>query len=152
MLPPAVLWIDPGKVTGLAVYTRHPAQAAVDEAAFIPAGDRIELLCSAWGSNLWIGWEKFTITPTTPAADAHHAIEMIGVARRAALRGQCHILTAADPNQRKVATQEMLKALGWWRPGEKDAQSAAAHLLAWMLRSNCLPAREAGLIAPYLGR
>jgi cytosine/adenosine deaminase-related metal-dependent hydrolase len=96
---------------------------------------------------LSIGWEKFTIFPGTPAVDAHHAIEMIGVARWHAHLYGCQILPPAAPEQRKMATREMLKALGWWKPAHDDAQSAAQHLCAWMLRSGNMPAREAMILA-----
>lgn len=146
-LPPAVLWIDPGKDTGLAFYARHSSSFMATEGPFMYAAMAIEDVCGRWQSALSVGWEQFTIRPTTPPADAHHAIEMIGVARLWAMRHGCTILTAATQEQRKVATQEMLEALGWWLPGKDDAQSAAQHALAWMMRSNALPSKEAGILA-----
>jgi len=138
-LPPAVLWIDPGKATGLALYIRHMRQFTVREEAFISAGNLIESVCRAWGPQLWVGWEQFTIFPGTPAADAHHAIEMIGVSRRLAMQNRCLILPAAAPSDRNVATMRLLKELGWWVPNRDDAQSAAQHCLSWMMRSGNLP-------------
>jgi hypothetical protein len=126
---------------------RYPEEFWVTEAPFIWAGNHIESACQAWGRGLSVGWEKFTIHAKTPAADAHHAIEMIGVARRAALIHGCPILSPAAPGDRNVATMAKLKALGWWVPGKDDAQSAAQHALAWMLRTNNLPPREAGVLA-----
>jgi hypothetical protein len=152
-LPPAVLWIDPGKMTGLALY-HHPfgqansyGEYACHEFDFEAAGGHIKAFCEMYQDYLSVGWEKFTIFPKTPAADAHHAIEMIGVARYHALRYHCRILTPAAPEQRKMATREMLEAIGWWVPGKDDAQSAAQHLLAWLLRTGNTPAREAGILA-----
>jgi hypothetical protein len=138
-LPPAVLWIDPGKMTGLALFTRHPYTFQAWEQGFIPAGDSIEHLCRVWNHQLAIGWEQFTVGPHTPGIDAHHAIEMIGVARRAAIKNRCQILTAATQEQRKIATQQMLESLGWWVPSADDAQSAACHMLAWMMRTGNEP-------------
>jgi hypothetical protein len=154
-LPHAVLWIDPGKMTGLALYSQlrssNPHTWNCAESDFANAGIQIQWSCEVWKSHLHIGWEDFTVHPRTPSIDAHHALEIIGVARYFALRNNCHILTPAKPEQRKVATPGMLQALDWWVPGKDDAQSAAQHMLAWMLRTNNVPAREAGVLAALRG-
>ena len=51
------------------------------------------------------------------------------------------------PEQRKVATMDKLRMLGWWLPGKDDAQSAGQHMLAWLLRSGNLPPRERAILA-----
>lgn len=145
------MWVDPGKDTGIAAWHPRWDRAFVWEYEFERAGDMIEYICRAYGQPL-VGWEAFHINPKTPPADAHHAIEMIGVTRRAAIKNKCVILTPADPNQRKKATPAMLKALDWWLPGKDDAQSAAQHLLAWLLREGNLPDREAGILAELRSR
>lgn len=147
-----VLWIDPGKVTGVAVYdpaARDFQRAVQDEYPFEQASRQIAAICRFYGSRLLVGWENFIIGPQThkKSADAHHAIEMIGVARWEALRNGCLILQPASPGDRLISTREMLTALGWWRPGKDDAQSAAQHLLAWMLRTGSLPADVAVKLA-----
>jgi hypothetical protein len=159
MLPPCVLWVDPGKMTGLAWLGASTYEAVmhypgtdtlrapeasghtyyVRELDFMKAGDALEAVCGWYGPLAWVGWEKFHIGPRTPAADAHHAIEMIGVTRRIATKHGCRILTPADPDDRKVASPAILSAIGWWIPGKDDAQSAAAHLLAWLLRTGNVP-------------
>lgn len=138
-----VLWVDPGKMTGFAYYTPEmPWNVQIDELPFIEAGDLIEAICQWGSSRLAVGWEHFTIRHDThkKTADAHHAIEMIGVARRAMIKNNCIALSPAQPGERLVATRKMLEVIGWWRPGKDDAQSAAQHLLSWMLRTGCVPA------------
>jgi hypothetical protein len=137
MLPPCVLWIDPGLVTGLAWYAN--GQHHTGEWDFMAAGDRIEQTCREFGNRLWIGWERYDIDTQRPQDDANSAIEVIGVAKREAAKHHCRQLTPAAPNQRKVATMRMLKALSWWAPGKKDSQSASQHMLGWMLRENAAP-------------
>lgn len=151
MIDRTVVWVDPGKDTGIAAWHPRWHKATCWEAGFEMAGDIIEYVCGAYGQPL-VGWETFHVNPKTPPADAHHAIEMIGVTRRAAIKNGCTILTAASPDQRKVATPAMLKALGWWVAGKDDAQSALQHLLAWLLRENHLPDREAGILAELRSR
>jgi hypothetical protein len=138
-LPPAVLWVDPGKMTGFALYARHPGVLSSGEQLFVPAGDTISSICQAWKNNLWVGWEHFFIMPSSPKADAHFAIEMIGVVRRAAMKNKCLILPHAAPSDRNVATMLKLRTLDWWPAGKDDAQSAVQHMLAWMMRTGNVP-------------
>jgi hypothetical protein len=141
-----VLWVDPGKMTGAACWAPRELQFCIEN-QFMYMGDRIEAACRWYNHRLLVGWEDFKIFPKTPPADAHYAIEMIGVVRRLATQYHCTILVAAQPGQRNVATPEMMKALGWWVPGKDDAQSAGQHLLAWMMRTDCLPDPETGILA-----
>lgn len=147
-LPPCVLWIDPGGMTGLASYahTGTVSSFECDEYEFLDACNRVAEFCRYYGRHLWIGWERFKIGPKTPPADAASAIEVIGVARFWGLSYGCRILTGANSEQRKAATRPMLQLLDWWVPGKDDAQSAAAHLLAWMMREKELPPRERGIL------
>jgi hypothetical protein len=126
-------------MTGLALYDRDRHLFSALEAPFIQAGNHIESVCRTWNGNAWVGWEHYNIRPKSPPTDAHYAIEMIGVCRRVATLHRSVILPRAEQEQRKVATREMLEHLGWWVPGKDDAQSAAQHLLAWMMRSGNLP-------------
>lgn len=144
-----VLWVDPGGMTGLATY--HPQGGFwCDELDFTTTGRVVNEITHNFAGRLLVGWERFTIGPGTHknrAGDAHSAIEAIGVVRFMATIHECPLLTPAAPGDRDKATMAMLKALGWWKPGKDDAQSAAQHLLAWMLRSGCVPDREASLLA-----
>jgi hypothetical protein len=151
MLPPCVLWIDPGLVSGLA-WLINGHQFHAGEYGFMETGTLIEQTCAQYEGTAWIGWERFTIFPHTPSIDAHHAIEMIGVTRRLATRYRCRILTPANQHTPKPPEQRRLKAIGWWRPGEKDAQSAAGHMLAWLQKTNQVPPRERELLDQLTGR
>jgi hypothetical protein len=148
-----VLWIDPGKITGIALWVvRDGGGFFCDEMDFDNAAHAIEATCERYGRELDVGWEHFAIFPKTPPADAHHAIEMIGVARRAQRRNGCRNVGPAQPEQRKSATMARLKAIGWWVPGKDDAQSAAQHLLAWMERTGCVPDEQAVTLAALRSR
>ena len=147
MLPPVTMWIDPGLMTGIAVYYRYENKFEVDEYPFQRAGEVLWHRMSHFGSSIAVGWERFTIGPEThkltPQAEA---VEIIGVARFLAGVWRCRLLTPAAPGDRDTATMAMLEKLGWWLPGKDDAQSAAQHMLAWMLRANELPPAERQLI------
>lgn len=146
MLPEAVLWIDPGMDTGLAGLLGHGTMFYADEYGFMEAGTYIERFCQLYGPRGAVGWETYTVDPNRPQKDAHHALEMIGVARRMVTLAMCRQLPPAAPGKRKVATTAMLQAVGWWVPAKDDAQEAARHMLAWLLRENLVPPRERELL------
>jgi hypothetical protein len=149
VIPETVLWIDPGKDTGLAILRAYGRYFEVGEYGFERAGSIIYSLCATHQRNLAIGWERFVIGPSThkKSPDAHHAIEMIGIARYFATVWRCQILPSAAPGDRDPATMEKLKLIGWWVPGCDDAQSAAQHMLAYLVRTRQVPPRESAILA-----
>jgi len=141
MLPPAVMWIDPGGMTGLATLT-DGRDFWTDEFPPQQAGHIVEAFCERWNYGGVIGWERFHIGPQThklTQEPVHQAIEMIGVVRYLATGRHVRILTPAAPDDRKSASRAMLGALGVWPAGKDDAQSATQHLVAWLLRTGSLP-------------
>jgi hypothetical protein len=129
-------------MTGVATYYRDTGQMCAFECAQMDASAMVWSLCAAHRDSLAIGWEKFTITGNTAKftrAGSNAAIEVIGVCRWAAHAWSCTVLPAAQQHTPDAADQHLLKSLGWWVPGKDDAQSAAAHLVRWMLRSNQAP-------------
>lgn len=145
MLPPAVMWIDPGMDTGLAVLLKGRDFYA-DEFRFMEAAGAISYTCQVYREQLWIGWERYDIDRRLPQQDAHHATEMIGVARREAMENGCRILAPSQQHTPTALDRQRLQAIGWWRPGKDDAQSAACHLLAYLLRTNEVPPRERAIL------
>jgi hypothetical protein len=146
MLPEAVLWIDPGMDTGLAALIDHGTRFYCDEYRFMEAGSNIERFCQLYGRRAAVGWESYVVDPARPQKDAHHALEMIGVARRYATLSMCQQIEPASPGKMKPATTAMLKRLGWWVPAKDDAQAAARHMLAWLMRTGQVPPRERELL------
>jgi hypothetical protein len=158
MLPPAVLWIDPGGQTGIAAYQsqRKPLLPLSNEVPgfvaaeldFQEACGEIDMICASWQGLLAIGWERFTITSTThkktPQPEAMH---VIGVCRYLADKYGCRVLPEAQQATPSAAEQEQLKALKWWVPGKNDAQSAAGHMLRYLVRANELPPREREILS-----
>lgn len=150
-LPPALLWIDPGGMTGIANltidgYTGHYAFSA-DEYDFQAAGYMIEGICTYWKHSVSVGWERFTITGQTHKKTRQpEAMEIIGVARYITGKYGCQVLPPAQQHTPDANDRQRLTALGWWVPGKDDAQSAAAHMLNYLLRTNTLPVREAAIL------
>lgn len=146
VIPPAVAWIDPGLMTGIAVLER--GRFTVNEYEFQAAGDRLYGLCAQWRSALWLGWERFTINSQTHKKTRQpEAMEFIGVARYLATAWRCTILAPAQQHTPNSLDRRRLEAIGWWVPGKDDAQSAACHMLSWLEKSRNLPPREREILA-----
>lgn len=142
MIPQAVMWVDPGMMTGLAALIDHGTRFYCDEYGFMEAGTNVERFCSMYCQRAAVGWERYDVDPSRPQKDAHHALEMIGVVRRYATMYCCQQITPANPGKMKPVSTRMLQELGWWVPAKDDAQAAARHLLAWLMRTNQVPPRE----------
>lgn len=141
MLPPCVLWIDPGGMTGLAWLWQENGGSRfwADEYPFQEAGQHIEDTCQRYGPALWIGWETYQVTRGEPQANARDAIEPIGAARYLAGKYGCRVLMEGERHTPKPHEREWLQAAGWWVPGKNDAQSAACHMMRWLLRAGQMP-------------
>lgn len=58
-------------------------------------------------------------------------------------------LTPQPSSARNLAlSNDKLKKLGWHRPGERDTNSATAHLLSYLLRARLLPTDLLNQITP----
>jgi hypothetical protein len=134
-IPPVVLWVDPGKMTGVA-YLNERREFAADEWPFGPACREIGSLCERFGRTLAIGWERFDINSEThkkTQAGTKDAMHMIGACRYLVARYECRFLGEAHQHTPTPVERDQLKRLGWWRPGKDDAQSAACHMFRWLM-------------------
>jgi len=109
------------------------------ELPFTEACRSIDLWCSGWSPQLAIGWERFDIDDQThkkTRQGIHDALHVIGVCRYLTAKHNCRVLSEGQRHTPDAADRRMLQALGWWVPGKDDAQSAACHMLRWLIRSN----------------
>ena len=147
MIPEAVLWCDPGDMTGLAWLTGHGTRFYAWEFPFFEAGDQIEAACQQQGGRLAVGYERYDIRTKLPQTHAYDAIGIIAVTRRAVRRYGCQPLAPAQQHTPTPAERRELEAIGWWVKGRNDAQSAACHMLRWLRQSGNLPARERAILS-----
>lgn len=136
--PPYLVWVDPGGMTGIASLVRGTFH--VDEYPFDEACDQLTSMADWTGRHLHLGYEKFTILPSTHKLSPQpEAYELPGVIKYLAHKYRCVLLKPAMPSERNTASAAELAALGWWLPGKNDAQSASQHLLSYLKRENCVP-------------
>lgn len=153
MLPPCVLWMDPGGMTGLAWLWQLGGGSRfwAGEWPFQEAGECIEDTCQRYGPLLWIGWETYRARPGEPQHNARDAIEPIGMARYLAGKHGCRVLQEADRHTPDADDQAMLRAAGWWVPGKDDAQAAATHMMRWLRKTGQMPPEVAAKMSAAAG-
>lgn len=141
MSGPAILAVDPGKMTGWAWYTgdpyrpifgqtlgRHDFYGQVESMLFHELDvESIEIVV-----------ESYTITPASAKMSAQYDPLMIIGALEKLARDNAWKFTLQPPSHAKrFMTNEALKKLGWWMSGAKyeHAMDAARHLGLYMVES-----------------
>lgn len=147
-LPLCVMWLDPGKTTGYAALYASERFAS-NELSPRATAAFVDVAARAFGPRLWLGWERYVVTQGGGRAGRpEHALEVIGILRATCERHGATVLQPVMSSARVVATPEMLRQLGWHRPGKGHANDAARHLLAWALRARALPPWLADRLLP----
>jgi hypothetical protein len=170
VVPDLTLWVDPGESTGWAAWVTPPATV---EPLLVPrfySGQAPwRAVCEDLYSVIWqfrgfvsVGWEDYLLLP----GSRHHdlsALKVIGFLEWLTGR-QDRISDAADrvgahwshrphvlapqPSSNRLLGANKLQQLGWFRPGERDSNSAAAHLLSHLLVEGLLPGDLLALVLP----
>ena len=155
MLPPAVVFVDPGGMNGFAMLFTPPGtygRVWCGEWEFYEAAAMLETVLISYQGNVAVGWERFTINSTTHRKTPQpEALHFIGVLRLLTRKYRCRVLPEAQQQSPSKGEQAKLKAIGWWVPGKDDAQSAAAHLLRWLLQTGEIPPQEAEILNALQG-
>lgn len=147
-LPLCVMWFDPGRTTGYAALYAGERFAS-NELSPRATAAFADVAARAFGPHLWLGWERYVVTQGGGRAGRpEHALEVIGVLRATCERHGVTMLQPAAAGTRVIATSDMLRRLGWYRPGRGHANDAACHLLAWALRARALPPELASRLLP----
>lgn len=141
------VFLDPGKLTGVARYSKGANVYRADEWDYARTGEFLEKLFASAAevhTHVQVGWESFTITEMTARnSQAPWSLEVIGIARYLAWKYDVPVLPQASPNQRNIITPAILKRVGIYDMvvGKKDALSALQHLCAWQLRNSEVPSQ-----------
>jgi hypothetical protein len=136
-----VVWIDPGKDTGWAIYDFLTHRFSSGEGDFFTVGDMLQDLLWVHSTHAAIGCEAFLVTPTgSQTADPEYSLKTIGMVEWLCHRNSATLLPEVPSSSRNLGRDGgKREKLDWYRPGKGHANDATAHLLAWLLREHQLP-------------
>jgi len=140
-----VMWLDPGMTTGLATYGFFSDTFYSCQLKFHDLGEYLDVQCNWLGEDLHLGWELYLNTPGS-FGKPDLALEPIGVARYLAVKHGCVLLQPQPSSARKLGSDDKLKRLGWYKPGQRHANDASNHLLSYLLRERKLPGHLTDLL------
>ncbi len=137
----AVLAVDPGKCTGF--LNNIPDRYEQSQLPAMEFCDRAAVLAEANREELTIVCEMFVITQATlRKAREPDALHVIGVLRWLAHQYGCAMAMQKPADAKNFCSDERLKKLGLYTPGEEHARDAARHYVVYAVKN--------GLIDPEL--
>lgn len=129
--------IDPGLTSG--VFMRDTTTGATTgyEMDFAQLAEYMD---SYWGEIRTIIVERYTITPETAKKSRQNgALEVIGMMRYFSLASAEGPLILQSPaDAKRFSTDDRLKAVGWWIPGQGHTMDAARHMLLHCVKSGII--------------
>lgn len=128
----AIIGVDPGAAVGVLRFELATGRVEMDVCdGQLSAGRWVEqrltqgVICAVERYNDTSGAARRTFQPET--------LEVIGTMRWLAFKAQATCVLQPAAEAKKVATNEVLKALGWWRKGDPDHVRRAAAQAAFAL-------------------
>lgn len=137
--PTFIVWLDPGKVTGLAWYDITAdrfgsAQYESDELMAV-----CDSLTATHTGRLAVGWELYIQTPRSKGT-AKYSLGEIAKVKSLCEERHVPILKGQPSSARNLqSTVVFLRRLGWYRPGLGHANDAASHLFRHLIRMHPIP-------------
>lgn len=161
LAPWTVIWVDPGKITGLAWLTRYPGPSpdpvyGYCEDDFRDTCHHVEHLLTRHANprSVMLGWEDYRLgrKQGQVMTEAPWSLEMIGVMRWFGTRYGVHT-DSAEAGARSMVTRPLLREMGWLpAPGMKDAFAATQHLVAFLMRQQAVPESQRETVLRYVRR
>ena len=137
--PSFIVWLDPGKTTGLAWYDVlidrfGSGQYDSDELAAV-----LDSLTSVHAGRIAVGWELYLQTPRSKGT-AHYSVGEIAKVKAYCAEREIPVLKGQPSSARNLqSTVVFLRRLGWYRPGMGHANDAACHLFRHLIRMRPIP-------------
>ena len=129
-----IIAVDPGKTTGIAVYDATNKSLIGTE----QIGDLYDTITyiEDWMYTT-IVCESYTITPATmKKSRQNYSLEMIGVLRYLTQKHDAKFLLQTPAAAKSFSTDDKLKRLDWYVPGQDHANDALRHLLLYLATTN----------------
>jgi hypothetical protein len=137
-----VLWLDPGLITGWALYYVDDQKIVLDQYEFDELCWRLANWCKTTGSTTVVGVERFALTSKSwPYKDAYSALYAIGAAKSAASRhGALRFLDGQTSSAGlALGTDEVLRTCGWYSTILPHGNDAARHIGSYLSSVDCAP-------------
>jgi hypothetical protein len=132
--PRLLVGVDPGLATGLAWLWNDTFTS--ENLSALDACDRIENLTRRHPGPIVVAVERYNITKqTTRMTRQYEALEVIGFCRWIARRHRASFLLQSAGEAQRAGNREVLRLLGWWKPGGDHLNKAAAQVALTYQRS-----------------
>lgn len=142
-----VCWLDPGLNTGWAMLGLYGTKFRCGQGSLTEVGEELSAAGDLFMHEMAIGYEQYIVTPGGGrTGTAGPPLKVIGMIEWIGYLNGCQMLKPVPSAMRTVATVDMLKRLGWYRPNQDHAMQAARHLLAWMIREKLLSPEQQELV------
>lgn len=136
-----VVWFDPGKTTGMAVYDTDTTRFTSGQYTDGELHDTFEALILTHGNQVEAGWELYIQTPRPrPGSQAKHSLGAIDIIVNLCEQYGVTVLKGQPSSARAFkSTIVFLRRLGWYLPGRQHANDAACHLFRHLIRQRPVP-------------
>jgi hypothetical protein len=141
--PRVVIWYDPGKTTGYALYNLDTdsfasGQYGENDEMMIP---RLRDLASLVYSpeEVAVGYEKYLTVGGPRGGSPKHSLPVIGRIEEAVRECGYTMLPSQPSSARMLGGPVMLRRMGWYKPGQPHANDAAMHTLAMLMKIKPMP-------------
>jgi hypothetical protein len=143
-----ILVLDPGKTTGWATFDVAHQDFASGQEDY-DGTCRLLFDTAKQGTDLDIVSESLVITvKTAKNTQATWSLELIGVARAVSrLWTQQELVLQTPAAAKRLCSDDLLKTLGWYKPGKAHANDAARHLGLFMIQRGWMDKRIKQYIA-----
>lgn len=148
-----IMWIDPGVVSGVALYNLVTGEPPlVGEHEFADLIDHLDLTVGMLAPWLLMGVERFVLTSLSHRRSGSiEAIMAWGVCRAAAVHHKILLLVEDQRSEdMAIASDEVLRALGWYTPGKPHANDACRHVFAYLASTSKLTTDQRAAVAGLL--
>lgn len=141
-----ILAVDPGGTTGYATFHVEqwldPEQRAGSRTHGEASFEEFEDMAYNWlwseyrrGVSVTVVCERFVIMPgtmTKSRSEVNWSIETIGLLRFLCRRWGHEFVTQGVGDAKGLATNDLLRRIGWWARGEDHGRDALRHLVLWL--------------------
>lgn len=125
----------------------HGMKFKCGQGSLTEVGETLDAAGELFLDGMAIGYEQYIVTPGGGrTGTAGPPLKVIGMIEWIGYLYGCQMLKPVPSAMRTVATVDMLKRLGWYRPNQDHAMQAARHLLAWMIREKLLLPEQQELV------